>query len=137
MASFVAPPRPIDIESDFDSNSDIDCDLLEAIRWSKVEYFSGGAGPSLDPKPKDRSASTLGVEVAAFLVFTRLTKKPKILNDRNFLEDSPDSVLTKADLIRIRSQYGIPPEVAICLPFDDELADTVTKGWIYMYEIYF
>ncbi|GMN54159.1 hypothetical protein TIFTF001_023294 [Ficus carica] len=93
-----------------------------------------GAKTSDEASKRSRHAIVSGIGILSIPPIARLTKPPRRLSIESFLRTSNSpSILTDEDLSSIRGQYGFPNEVQLHLPFPNERADTVSKGWICMY----
>ncbi|GMN64825.1 hypothetical protein TIFTF001_033886 [Ficus carica] len=138
------PIEDVDVKwtSTDSSDSSSNDELVLSIHRSRFEHeyqqSRRGAETSSEASERNRPASTSGEEILSIPPIARLTKPPRRLSVQSFLRTSnPHSVLTEDDLSDIRGRFGFPNEVQLCLPFEDERADTVSEGWICMYTIYF
>ena len=125
----------------WDSSSEEESAMARAVAFSREEMLRQREAGSSAAFERDRPASTSNRPASAtpvIEVIPMTRNQLKVLSDKDWLTKSnPPSSMTKADLDRLRVECDFPPEVITRLPVEDEREDTVSEGWICLYEIYF
>ncbi|GMN73963.1 hypothetical protein TIFTF001_052290 [Ficus carica] len=105
---------------------------MSAIRSSTEEFDflqqRKGVESSNEVSERSRPATVSGAGVLYIPPIAQLNRPPQRISMESFLRTAnPSPILTEDNLALIKSRYGFPNEVQLCLPFANERADTVSE----------